>query len=36
MKPRTVFLLIALVLFLCSAHPAAAQDWFKTGTGLGV
>jgi TolB protein len=36
MKPRTAFLLIALVLFLCSAHPAAAQDWFKTGTGLGV
>ncbi len=27
-------LLAAIILF--GAHPAAAQDWFKTGTGLGV
>ena len=26
----------ALLAILCAARPAAAQDWFKTGTGLGV
>ncbi len=33
---RGVVLLAALVAMLCVARPAAAQDWFKTGTGLGV
>ena len=27
---------IAAFLILFGAKPAAAQDWFKTGTGLGV
>jgi TolB protein len=27
---------LLLLLFLFSAKPAAAQDWFRTGTGLGV
>jgi TolB protein len=30
----TIVMLLAAVLWHCS--PAAAQDWFKTGTGLGV
>jgi TolB protein len=33
---RGALLLTALVAMLCAARPAEAQDWFKTGTGLGV
>jgi TolB protein len=35
---RHVRIISAIVFLLClsSARPAAAQDWFKTGTGLGV
>lgn len=33
-RPR-VFIFLASLLFLL-ASPAAAQDWFRTGTGLGV
>ena len=38
MKPKTIFLLLTLSALLCSAGRAAAQqqDWFKTGTGMGV
>jgi TolB protein len=28
--------LLLVLTLLAAAHPAAAQDWFKTGTGLGV
>jgi TolB protein len=31
-----VFLLAVVAILLSSASPAMAQDWFKTGTGLGV
>jgi TolB protein len=33
---RGAMLFAALVAVLTMAQPAAAQDWFKTGTGLGV
>ncbi len=33
---RSAVMLGALLAVLCAARPAAAQDWFKTGTGLGV
>jgi TolB protein len=33
---RAAILFAALVAVLGVAQPAAAQDWFKTGTGLGV
>jgi TolB protein len=36
MKRNVVVISTVLLLCLCCAHPAAAQDWFKTGTGLGV
>lgn len=40
MKRSLRFLSVPLVLIACAvlfpAHSAAAQDWFKTGTGLGV
>ncbi len=40
MKRQTVLFLISALIAACvtilSAPPAAAQDWFKTGTGLGV
>src|SRR6202795_3372035 len=37
MKKKTVVLLGFLIAWaLAGAVPAAAQDWFKTGTGLGV
>jgi TolB protein len=38
MKPKTIFFLLTLSALLCSAGRAAAQqqDWFKTGTGMGV
>jgi TolB protein len=36
MGMRSAMLFAALVAVLCIAQPAAAQDWFKTGTGLGV
>ena len=38
MKPKAASFLFALCLFVCGAHPAAAQqqDWFRTGTGMGV
>ena len=28
--------LAIVIAFICSPRPASAQDWFKTGTGLGV
>src|ERR1700676_1299817 len=31
-----LFLVICLSISLLSASPASAQDWFRTGTGLGV
>ncbi len=33
---RRVSVLLLLSVFFLSAEPAAAQDWFRTGTGLGV
>ncbi len=36
MGMRIAMVFAALVTVLCTAQPAAAQDWFKTGTGLGV
>lgn len=33
---RGTILFLALAAGLCAARPAAAQEWFKTGTGLGV
>jgi TolB protein len=30
------FIVLAWMSFAAAAQPAAAQDWFKTGTGLGV
>lgn len=33
---RAALFIVIAALALCSARPAAAQDWFKTGTGLGV
>jgi TolB protein len=38
MKPQAIFFLLTLSALLCSAGRAAAQqqDWFKTGTGMGV
>ena len=40
MKRQTALFLISALIAACvaifSAPPAAAQDWFKTGTGLGV
>jgi TolB protein len=37
MKKKTALLSVFLIAWaLASAVPAAAQDWFKTGTGLGV
>ena len=38
MKPKSIFFLLTLSALLCSAGRAAAQqqDWFKTGTGMGV
>jgi TolB protein len=33
---RAALLLAIGAVALCSARPAEAQDWFKTGTGLGV
>ncbi len=33
---RSAILMLALGAALFCARPAAAQDWFKTGTGLGV
>jgi TolB protein len=29
-------MILAALAMVCAARPAAAQDWFKTGTGLGV
>ena len=36
MRKFAILTSIAAAIVLCSARPAAAQDWFKTGTGLGV
>jgi TolB protein len=36
MKWQTAWLVLLVAFILGSAHRAAAQDWFKTGTGLGV
>ncbi|HUJ33371.1 MAG TPA: hypothetical protein VLY23_18965 [Candidatus Acidoferrum sp.] len=37
MKLKVAFFVVVLaVLVACGAQPVAAQDWFKTGTGLGV
>lgn len=40
MARKSVILLASFVAFatafLCRARPLAAQDWFKTGTGLGI
>lgn len=38
MNKKSALIMFATFLawLLCSAQPAAAQDWFKTGTGLGV
>src|SRR5579863_1037287 len=36
LRRRLGFLAVFLVAGLFCAGPAAAQDWFKTGTGLGV
>jgi len=33
---RLATLAIVAILALCAPGPASAQDWFKTGTGLGV
>src|SRR5215813_10133435 len=33
---RFAILMAVAVLFLLNTKPVAAQDWFKTGTGLGV
>jgi TolB protein len=35
-KWQTAWLVLLVAFILGSAHRAAAQDWFKTGTGLGV
>ncbi|MBZ5696507.1 MAG: translocation protein TolB [Acidobacteriia bacterium] len=35
-KSRSVLLAALVILGSCTLQPAAAQDWFKTGTGLGV
>ena len=36
MRKFAILTALATLLALFSAKPAAAQDWFKTGTGLGV
>jgi len=36
LKSRTVLIVALAVLGTSLARPASAQDWFKTGTGLGV
>jgi TolB protein len=36
MRKFVILTALAAVLILFGAKPAAAQDWFKTGTGLGV
>ena len=37
LKKKTALLFVFLMAWaLAGAVPAAAQDWFKTGTGLGV
>ena len=36
MQRFVILTALAVILVLLGAKPAAAQDWFKTGTGLGV
>lgn len=38
MQPKKAILTVVTLfaLLICAALPASAQDWFKTGTGLGV
>src|SRR5579862_1656125 len=32
----SIFLMVVVAAAIVTARPATAQDWFKTGTGLGV